>query len=119
MHIFNRYVIEDGSPYRRSAKQNASSQGAKAGRGRPVLEVDDDDNGWSFGSFIRKDAVKDSIPDQQLSQQELSLRYPSEGTKIFSGIPLFLCHFRLFMFLCTMTTVNICINYVHFILIWS
>uniref|UniRef100_A0AAR2JMS0 Putative ATP-dependent RNA helicase DHX57 n=1 Tax=Pygocentrus nattereri TaxID=42514 RepID=A0AAR2JMS0_PYGNA len=62
-----RYVIEDGSPYRRSAKQNGpSNQRGKAGKGRPVEDMNDDD-GWSFTSFMRKDAVKDSIPDQQLS----------------------------------------------------
>uniref|UniRef100_A0A3B4DI49 Putative ATP-dependent RNA helicase DHX57 n=1 Tax=Pygocentrus nattereri TaxID=42514 RepID=A0A3B4DI49_PYGNA len=73
-----RYVIEDGSPYRRSAKQNGpSNQRGKAGKGRPVEDMNDDD-GWSFTSFMRKDAVKDSIPDQQLSQQDLTLRYPSK-----------------------------------------
>lgn len=39
---------------------------------------DDDDDGWSFRSFVKKDAVKESIPDQQLSVQELTLRYPSK-----------------------------------------
>ncbi|XP_066534842.1 putative ATP-dependent RNA helicase DHX57 isoform X2 [Hoplias malabaricus] len=78
-----RYVIEDGSPYRRSAKQNGMSiQGNKAGRVRPIVEDMDDDDGWSFTSFMRKDVVKDSIPDQQLSQQELTLRYPNYSKSV-------------------------------------
>ncbi|XP_062852222.1 putative ATP-dependent RNA helicase DHX57 [Trichomycterus rosablanca] len=69
-----RYVIEDGSPYRRSAKQNGPSN-QKAAKARPAVEELDDDS-WSFGSFVNKGAVKDSIPDQQLGVQELTLRYP-------------------------------------------
>lgn len=70
-----RYVLEDRSPYRRMAKQNGppNQRAVKA----HVMD-DDEDDSWSFGSFVRKDAVKDSIPDQQLSMQELTLRYPSK-----------------------------------------
>ncbi|KAI4874272.1 hypothetical protein NFI96_028451, partial [Prochilodus magdalenae] len=82
-----RYVIEDGSPYRRSAKQNGpSSQGGRSGKGRPVVEDIDDDSGWSFSSFMKKDAVKDSIPDQQLSQQELVLRYPNYSKSVLKTL---------------------------------
>ncbi|XP_072534065.1 putative ATP-dependent RNA helicase DHX57 isoform X2 [Salminus brasiliensis] len=82
-----KYVIEDGSPYRRSAKQNGpSSQGGRARKGQPVLDDMDDDNGWSFGSFMKKDAVKDSIPDQQLSQQELTLRYPNYSKSVMKTL---------------------------------
>ncbi|XP_039513078.1 putative ATP-dependent RNA helicase DHX57 isoform X2 [Pimephales promelas] len=72
-----RYVIEDGSPYRRSSKQNRPpGQGGAAGKGRaPVEDFDDDGCGWSFTSLMKKDSIKDSIPDQQLSQQELTVRY--------------------------------------------
>lgn len=33
------------------------------------------DDGWNFMAFCRKDFVKDSIPDQQLSLPELTLRF--------------------------------------------
>ncbi|KAL0177521.1 hypothetical protein M9458_026415, partial [Cirrhinus mrigala] len=75
------YVIEDGSPYRRSTKQNRpSGQGGMAGKGRAPVEDFDDDGRWSFTSFAKKDSVKDSIPDQQLSQQDLTVRYSSKIT---------------------------------------
>uniref|UniRef100_A0A8B9RK37 RNA helicase n=1 Tax=Astyanax mexicanus TaxID=7994 RepID=A0A8B9RK37_ASTMX len=78
-----RYVIEDGSPYRRSAKQNGpSGQGGRVSKGRPVVDDMDDDDGWSFTSFMKKDSVKDSIPDQQLGQQELALRYPNYSKSV-------------------------------------
>lgn len=71
-----RYVIEDGSPYRRSTKQTRpSAQGGMTGKGRAPVEDFDDDRGWSCTSFMKKDSVKDNIPDQQLSQQELTVRY--------------------------------------------
>ncbi|TSK22801.1 DExH-box ATP-dependent RNA helicase DExH1 [Bagarius yarrelli] len=67
------YVIEDRSPYRRLAKQNGPlNQRA----GKAAMNLDDDDD-WSFGSFARKATVKDSVPDQQLNVQELTLRYPT------------------------------------------
>ncbi|KAF4090320.1 hypothetical protein AMELA_G00050480 [Ameiurus melas] len=74
-----RYVIEDRSPYRRSAKQNGppNQRAGKAQSSVMNMEDDDDDDGWSFRSFIKKDAVKESIPDQQLSVQDLTLRYPT------------------------------------------
>ncbi|KAF5910256.1 putative ATP-dependent RNA helicase DHX57 [Clarias magur] len=74
-----RYVIEDRSPYRRSAKQNGPS-GQRAGKVQPAmmnLDDDDEEDGWSFNSFAKKDTVKDSIPDQQLGVKELTLRYPT------------------------------------------
>lgn len=79
-----RYVIEDGSPYRRSTKQNRPpGQGGAAGKGRaPIEDFDDDGGGWSFTSLMKKDSIKDSIPDQQLSQQELTVRYSSKNTRI-------------------------------------
>ncbi|XP_050981383.1 putative ATP-dependent RNA helicase DHX57 [Labeo rohita] len=78
-----RYVIEDGSPYRRSAKQNRpSGQGGTAGKGRAPVEDFDDDCSWSFTSFVKKDSVKDSIPDQQLSQQDLTVRYSNYSKSV-------------------------------------
>ncbi len=41
--------------------------------------VDDlGDDMWNFMSFCKKDFVKDSIPDQQLGLQELTMRYKGE-----------------------------------------
>lgn len=36
------------------------------------------DDMWNFMSFCKKDFVKDSVPDQQLSFQELTVRYKGE-----------------------------------------
>ncbi|KAK7140601.1 hypothetical protein R3I94_013020 [Phoxinus phoxinus] len=79
-----RYVIEDGSPYRRSSKQNRPpGQGGAAGKGRaPVEDLDDDGSGWSFTSLMKKDSIKDSIPDQQLGQQELTVRYSNYSKSV-------------------------------------
>lgn len=64
----------------RSGKQNAP---ATSGRGttatRDVVE-DLGDDMWNFMSFCKKDFVKDSVPDKQLSLQELTLRYKGEFT---------------------------------------
>lgn len=38
------------------------------------------DDVWNFMSFCKKDFVKDSVPDKQLSLQELTLRYKGELT---------------------------------------
>lgn len=72
----SRYVIEDGSPYMRSGKQNASSSSGPANKAQPRNMVDDlSDDMWNFMSFSKKDFVKDSVPDQQLNLQELTVRY--------------------------------------------
>ncbi|KAM9835767.1 putative ATP-dependent RNA helicase DHX57 [Aulostomus maculatus] len=80
-----RYVIEDGSPYARSGKQNPTrSQGGKM---QPrVIAEDPRDDEWNFGSFCRKDFVKDSVPDMQLSLQELSVRYKDTKTSVLKTI---------------------------------
>lgn len=73
---FPRYVIEDGSPYMRSGKHNMSSTSGRGNKGEPRDVVDDlGDDVWNFMSFCKKDLVKDSIPDQQLSLQDLTVRY--------------------------------------------
>uniref|UniRef100_A0A3Q1JIH6 Putative ATP-dependent RNA helicase DHX57 n=1 Tax=Anabas testudineus TaxID=64144 RepID=A0A3Q1JIH6_ANATE len=75
------YVIEDGSPYMRSGKHNMSSTSGRGNKGEPRDVVDDlGDDVWNFMSFCKKDLVKDSIPDQQLSLQDLTVRY--KGTKM-------------------------------------
>ncbi|XP_062299417.1 putative ATP-dependent RNA helicase DHX57 [Scomber scombrus] len=70
------YVIEDGSPYMRSGKQNSSSTSGRGCKGGSRDVVDDlGDDMWNFMSFSKKELVKDSIPDQQLSFQDLTVRY--------------------------------------------
>uniref|UniRef100_A0A672ZPM5 Putative ATP-dependent RNA helicase DHX57 n=1 Tax=Sphaeramia orbicularis TaxID=375764 RepID=A0A672ZPM5_9TELE len=76
LFLFSSYVIEDGSPYMRSGKQNMSSASGRGGKVEQRDIVDDlGDDVWNFMSFCKKDFVKDSIPDQQLSLQELTVRY--------------------------------------------
>ncbi|XP_034719947.1 putative ATP-dependent RNA helicase DHX57 isoform X1 [Etheostoma cragini] len=80
-----RYVIEDGSPYMRSGKQNLSST---SGRGREQRDMVDDlgDDMWNFMSLCKKDFVKDSIPDQQLSLQDLTVRYKDTKKSVLKTI---------------------------------
>lgn len=62
------------------AQGNPSTSGG-GGKGEPRNMVDDlGDDMWNFMSFCKKDFVKDSIPDQQLSLQELTVRYKGEFT---------------------------------------
>lgn len=73
------YVIEDGSPYMRAGKQHTSSTSGRGSKGEPRDMVDNlGKDVWNFMSFCKKDFVKDSIPDQQLGLQELSVRYKGE-----------------------------------------
>uniref|UniRef100_A0A8D0AIG6 Putative ATP-dependent RNA helicase DHX57 n=1 Tax=Sander lucioperca TaxID=283035 RepID=A0A8D0AIG6_SANLU len=78
-----RYAIEDGSPYMRSGKQNSSS-----GRGREQRDMVDDlgDDMWNFMSLCKKDFVKDSIPDQQLSLQDLTVRYKDTKKSVLKTV---------------------------------
>ncbi|XP_040886321.1 putative ATP-dependent RNA helicase DHX57 [Toxotes jaculatrix] len=81
------YVIEDGSPYMRSGKQNASSTGGRSNKGNARDMVDDlGDDVWNFMSFCKKDFVKDSIPDQQLSLQDLTIRYKDTKKSVLKTI---------------------------------
>ncbi|XP_049617276.1 putative ATP-dependent RNA helicase DHX57 [Syngnathus scovelli] len=71
-----RYVVEDGSPYMRSNRQNSSAASRQGGRGAPKGIVDTlEEDMWNFMSLTKKDFVKDSVPDQQLSLQELTVRF--------------------------------------------
>lgn len=88
--FFSSYVIEDGSPYMRSGKQNQSTTGARS-RGDLSCVVDDlSEDVWNFMSFCNKDFVKDSVPDQQLSLQDLTIRYKGE-MKIYLGFNQISC----------------------------
>uniref|UniRef100_A0A4W6FQP7 Putative ATP-dependent RNA helicase DHX57 n=1 Tax=Lates calcarifer TaxID=8187 RepID=A0A4W6FQP7_LATCA len=81
------YVIEDGSPYMRSGKQNSSSTGGRTTKVDPRDVVDDlGDDVWNFMSFCKKDFVKDSIPDQQLSLQDLTVRYKDTKKSVLKTI---------------------------------
>ncbi|XP_038595175.1 putative ATP-dependent RNA helicase DHX57 isoform X1 [Micropterus salmoides] len=83
----SRYVIEDGSPYMRSGKQNLSFTSERRSKGEPKYMVDDlGDDMWNFMSFSKKDVVKDSIPDQQLSLQELTIRYKDTKKSVLKTI---------------------------------
>ncbi|KAJ8248547.1 hypothetical protein GJAV_G00243170 [Gymnothorax javanicus] len=73
-----KYVMEDGSPYMRSAKQGPPGKQGPSGKREPCSSgiVDQlEEDVWSFMSFQKKDFVRDSIPDQQLTLQELTVRY--------------------------------------------
>lgn len=64
----------------RSGKQNSSSTSGRGAKPDTRDMVDDlGDDMWNFMSFCKKDFVKDSVPDQQLSLQELTLRYKGES----------------------------------------
>ncbi|KAK5607125.1 hypothetical protein CRENBAI_007306 [Crenichthys baileyi] len=81
------YVIEDGSPFMRSGKQNPSSTSGRGGKSDLRDMVDDlGDDVWNFMSFCKKDFVKDSIPDQQLSLQELTVRYKDTKKSVLKTI---------------------------------
>ncbi|XP_068572950.1 putative ATP-dependent RNA helicase DHX57 [Cebidichthys violaceus] len=83
----SRYVIEDGSPYMRSGKQNLSSTSGRGSKIEPRDMVDDlGDDMWNFMSFCKKDYVKDSIPDQQLSLQDLMVRYKDTKKSVLKTI---------------------------------
>ncbi|XP_056281028.1 putative ATP-dependent RNA helicase DHX57 [Pseudoliparis swirei] len=82
-----RYVIEDGSPYMRSGKQNSSSTGRRGNKGDQRDTVDDlGDDMWNYMSFCQKDSVKDSIPDQQLTLQELTVRFKDTKKSVLKTI---------------------------------
>ncbi|XP_074554352.1 putative ATP-dependent RNA helicase DHX57 [Halichoeres trimaculatus] len=83
----SRYVMEDGSPYQRSGKQNSSSTSGRGAKPDPRDMVDDlGDDVWNFMSFCKKDFVKDSVPDQQLSLQELTLRYKDSKKSVLKTL---------------------------------
>ncbi|XP_029317608.1 LOW QUALITY PROTEIN: putative ATP-dependent RNA helicase DHX57 [Cottoperca gobio] len=83
----SRYVIEDGSPYMRSGKQNTSSTSGRGSKIEPRDIVDDlGDDVWNFMSLSNKDFVKDSIPDQQLSLQDLTVRYKDTKKSVLKTI---------------------------------
>lgn len=96
---FRSYVIEDGSPYMRSGKQNMSSTSRQGGKAVPRDMVDDlGDDMWNFMSFCKKDFVKDSIPDQQLGLQELIIRYKGEFRMSITKQSVFKLNFLVFFF---------------------
>ncbi|XP_026182398.1 putative ATP-dependent RNA helicase DHX57 [Mastacembelus armatus] len=81
------YVIEDGSPYMRSGKHSSSSISGRGHNGEPRDVVGDlGDDMWNFMSFCKKDFVKDSIPDQQLSLQELIIRYKDTKKSVLKTV---------------------------------
>lgn len=81
------YVIEDGSPYMRSGKQNMSNSSGRGSKTESRDLVDDlGEDMWNFMSFCKKDFVKDSIPDQQLSFQDLTVRFKDTKKSVVKTI---------------------------------
>ncbi|TNM91248.1 hypothetical protein fugu_019628 [Takifugu bimaculatus] len=80
------YVLEDGSPYMRSGKPAVSSTCGRGTTGAREVVEDLGDDLWNFMSFCNKDFVKDSIPDKQLSLQELTLRYKDTKKSVLKTI---------------------------------
>ncbi|XP_011611798.2 putative ATP-dependent RNA helicase DHX57 isoform X2 [Takifugu rubripes] len=80
------YVLEDGSPYMRSGKPAVSSTSGRGTTGAREVVEDLGDDLWNFMSFCNKDFVKDSIPDKQLSLQELTLRYKDTKKSVLKTI---------------------------------
>ncbi|XP_053567900.1 putative ATP-dependent RNA helicase DHX57 [Bombina bombina] len=72
-----RYVVEEGSPYHRSSKNSSGHEPFKGKKGKSYGDLYDDlDQEMSFSLHLEDTkAVKDSVPDQQLSFKELSVRY--------------------------------------------
>lgn len=72
----------------RLGKQNVSNASSRGGRVESRDMVDDlGEDMWNFMSFCKKDFVKDSIPDQQLSFQDLTMRYKGNN----SWVTMFQC----------------------------
>lgn len=79
----------------RSGKQNASSSSGPATKAQPRNMVDDlSDDMWNFMSFCKKDFVKDSVPDQQLTLQELTVRYKGGRLSASECQPVYRTFFR-------------------------
>ncbi|MBN3305976.1 DHX57 helicase, partial [Amia calva] len=78
-----RYIIEDGSPYMRSGKQGSQFNKGNSLR-NPVEQLEDDM--WSFMHLQKRDFVKDSIPDQQLTLQQLTIRFKDVKKSVLKTI---------------------------------
>ncbi|KAM4570366.1 putative ATP-dependent RNA helicase DHX57 isoform 2-T2 [Odontesthes bonariensis] len=76
------FVLEDGSPYTRSG--TSGGWGNKGGQRDAVDDLGDDV--WNYMCFSKKDFVKDSIPDQQLNLQELTVRYKDTKKSVLKTI---------------------------------
>ncbi|XP_054976851.1 putative ATP-dependent RNA helicase DHX57 [Sorex araneus] len=68
-----RYVLQDGSPYARSGKQQAKER-LRARRQRTALEEVEEDLRLSL-QLHDQDAARDAVPDQQLDFKQLLARY--------------------------------------------
>lgn len=79
-----RYVLQDGSPYMRSAKQMTKEK-LRARRSRTAFEEVEEDLRLSL-HLQPQDSVKDAVPDQQLDFKQLLARY--KGNLFPGGIYL-------------------------------
>lgn len=67
----------------RTGKQNSSFSSGQGNKAQPRNMVDDlSDDVWNFMSLCKKDFVKDSVPDQQLNLQELTIRYKGGSERV-------------------------------------
>lgn len=79
-----RYVLEHGSPYMRNAK-NTSGKNPKARHLRSAAEeVEDDLRRAGLLGAPDSCKVKDSVPDQQLTFQQLLIRYKGNCSSALS-----------------------------------
>ncbi|XP_056423434.1 putative ATP-dependent RNA helicase DHX57 isoform X2 [Hyla sarda] len=83
-----RYVLEDGSPYHRSSKHSYTQESFKGKQGKSYGEVLEELEQDIHSSLKLQDtrAVKDSIPDQQLSFRELSVRYSGVSKSVIKTL---------------------------------
>ncbi|KAM9845045.1 putative ATP-dependent RNA helicase DHX57 [Aulostomus maculatus] len=79
------YVSQDGSPYMRSWRRNSThSRGGEAQLWDTVDNLRDDE--WNSTSSRNNDFVEDSIPDQLLSLEELTVRYQDTKRSVLETI---------------------------------
>ncbi|XP_075059798.1 putative ATP-dependent RNA helicase DHX57 [Mixophyes fleayi] len=83
-----RYVLEDGSPYRRSSKYSSTQDSAKGKKGKSYGEVMEEleHSMNSITNLQDTRTVKDSVPDQQLSFKELSTRYSGVSKSVINTL---------------------------------
>ncbi|XP_066451956.1 putative ATP-dependent RNA helicase DHX57 [Eleutherodactylus coqui] len=83
-----RYVLEDGSPYHRSSKYSYVQDSSKGKKGKSYGDLLEELEQDITSSLKLQDArmVKDSMPDQQLSFKELSVRYSGVSKSVIKTL---------------------------------
>ncbi|KAM5163335.1 putative ATP-dependent RNA helicase DHX57 isoform 2-T2 [Mantella aurantiaca] len=83
-----RYVLEDGSPYHRSARNSSTKESSKQKKGRSYEELMGELE-YEINNTLRiqeSRIVKDNMPDQQLNFKELSTRYSGVSKSVIKTI---------------------------------